>query len=107
MLSTDENNTTDNNTLSENLITEEDNRRLREKHFQDLLNENHELKEKVIELTAMCFTLARRFKNEAFSDNITSVQRQQLAEMAMARLKMTPDVYDFVHKSEEEQQQPS
>lgn len=63
--------------------------------------------ERIAQLTAMCYTLARRIRNEAFSDNITSVQRQQLAEMAMNSLVMTPQVWELVHRSEEAQQQNS
>lgn len=62
--------------------------------------------ERIAQLTAMCYTLARRLRNESFSDNITAVQRQQVAEMAMQSLQMTPQVWDLVHKSEEAQQQP-
>ena len=63
--------------------------------------------ERIAQLTAMCYTLARRLKNEAFSDNITAVQRQQMAEMAMQSLQMTPQVWELIHKSEEAQQQSS
>lgn len=63
--------------------------------------------ERIVQLTAMCYTLARRIRNESFSDNITAVQRQQMAEMAMSSLQMTPEVWDLVHKSEEAQQQNS
>lgn len=61
--------------------------------------------EQIAQLTAMCYTLARRIRNESFSDNITAVQRQQMAELAMASLQMTPQVWDLVHRSEEAQQQ--
>lgn len=61
--------------------------------------------ERIVQLTAMCYTLARRIRNESFSDNITAVQRQQMAEMAMSSLQMTPQVWDLVHRSEEQQQQ--
>lgn len=60
--------------------------------------------ERIIQLTAMCYTLARRVRNDSFSDNITAVSRQQMAEMAMNSLQMTPQVWDLVHKSEETQQ---
>ena len=65
------------------------------------------LEQRVSQLTAMCYTLARRLKNEAFADNITAVQRQQMAELAMQSLQMTPQVWDLVHRSEEAQQQNS
>jgi hypothetical protein len=61
--------------------------------------------DRIVQLTAMCYTLARRIRNESFSDNITAVQRQQMAEMAMSSLQMTPQVWDLVHRSEEQQQQ--
>jgi hypothetical protein len=61
--------------------------------------------ERIVELTAMVYTLARRLRNESFADNITAVQRQQMAEMAMQSLQMTPQVWDLVHRSEELQQQ--
>lgn len=61
--------------------------------------------EAIAQLTAMCYTLARRLRNESFNDNITAVQRQQMAEMAMNSLNMTPQVWELVHRSEEQQQQ--
>lgn len=63
--------------------------------------------ERITQLTAMCYTLARRLRNESFADNITAVQRQQMAEMAMQSLQMTPQVWDLVHKSEVQPQQDS
>jgi hypothetical protein len=63
--------------------------------------------ETIVQLTAMCYTLARRLRNESFNDTITSVQRQQMAEMAMQSLNMTADVWVLVHRSEEQQQQNS
>ena len=59
--------------------------------------------EAIAQLTAMCYTLARRLRNESFNDNITAVQRQQMAEMAMNSLNMTPQVWELVHRSEEQQ----
>lgn len=59
----------------------------------------------IAQLTAMCYTLARRLRNESFADNITAVQRQQMAELAMQSLNMTPQVWDLVHRSEEQQRQ--
>ena len=61
--------------------------------------------ERIAQLTAMCYTLARRIRNESFNDNITAVQRQQMAEMAMNSLQMTPQVWELIHKSEEAQRQ--
>lgn len=61
--------------------------------------------EQIAQLTAMCYTLARRLRNESFNDTILSVQRQQMAEMAMQSLQMTPQVWELVHRSEEQQQQ--
>lgn len=63
--------------------------------------------EAIAQLTAMCYTLARRLRTESFNDTITSVQRQQMAEMAMQSLNMTPQVWELVHRSEEQQQQNS
>lgn len=34
--------------------------------------------EQIAQLTAMCYTLARKLRNESFNDTITSVQRQQM-----------------------------
>jgi hypothetical protein len=76
----------------------------------DILRLQDEIKQRddrIAQLTAMCYTLARRLRNESFSDNITAVQRQQMAEMAMQSLQMTPAVWDLVHKSEQTQQEPS
>lgn len=61
--------------------------------------------DRIAQLTAMCYTLARKLRNESFNDTITSVQRQQMAEMAMNSLQMTPQVWELVHRSEEQQQQ--
>jgi hypothetical protein len=75
---------------------------------QKILELEAEVKKKddrIVELTAMCYTLARRLRNESFADNITAVQRQQMAEMAMMSLQMSPQVWDLVHRSEEQQQQ--
>lgn len=80
--------------------------KLQEEHKQ----KEEELKQKedrIVQLTAMCYTLARRLRNESFADNITAVTRQQMAEMAMQSLNMTPDVWVLVHKTEEQQQQAS
>jgi hypothetical protein len=87
----------------------------KEKDAQTLRNigkqyeEEHvkDLEQRVTQLTAMCYTLARRLRNESFADNITAVQRQQMAEMAMQSLQMTPQVWELIHKSEEAQQQSS
>src|SRR5262245_26351094 len=63
--------------------------------------------DRISQLTAMCYTFAKRIRNESFNDNITAVQRQQMAEMAMNSLQMTPQVWELIHKSEEAQQQSS
>jgi hypothetical protein len=72
-----------------------------------LLEQIKQKDERISQLTAMCYTLARRLRNESFADNITAVQRQQMAEMAMQSLQMTPQVWELIHKSEEAQQQSS
>jgi len=70
------------------------------------LEEQIQIKDdRIAQLTAMCYTLARRLRNESFQDNITAVSRQQMAEMAMQSLQMTPQVWDLVHRSEEQQRQ--
>lgn len=77
---------------------------------QKILELEEQVKQKddaIVQLTAMCYTLARRLRNESFADSITAVQRQQMAEMAMSSLKMTPQVWDLVHRSEEQQQSSS
>lgn len=81
---------------------------VREMNNVDILTEQLKQKdERILQLTAMCYTLARRLRNESFADNITAVQRQQMAEMAMQSLQMTPQVWELIHKSEEAQQQSS
>ena len=71
----------------------------------DLQGQLKERDQRIVQLTAMCYTLARRLRNESFQDNITAVSRQQMAEMAMSSLHMTAEVWDLVHKSEEAQRQ--
>ena len=71
----------------------------------DLESEVKKKDERITQLTAMCYTLARRLRNESFQDNITAVTRQQMAELAMQSLTMTPQVWDLVHRSEEQQRQ--
>ena len=88
-------------------ITLQDNYRLVTDRVRKLEEDNHQKDERILQLTAMCYTLARRLRNESFSDNITAVQRQQMAEMAMQSLNMTPAVWELIHKSEEAQQQNS
>lgn len=73
----------------------------------DLENDIKTKDNRIVELTAMCYTLAKRLRNESFADNITAVQRQQMAELAMNSLNMTADVWVLVHRSEEQPQQPS
>ena len=71
----------------------------------ELQTELQRKEERITQLTAMCYTLARRLRNESFLDNVTAVQRQQMAELAMQSLTMTPQVWDLVHRSEEQQKQ--
>ena len=63
---------------------------------EDLRAQIKEKEQTIVQLTAMCYTLARRLRNESFNDTITSVQRQQMAELAMQSLNMTPQVWELV-----------
>jgi hypothetical protein len=76
-----------------------------QKAIEGLEKEIKEKDDRIAQLTAMCYTLARRLRNESFQDNITAVSRQQMAEMAMQSLNMTSAVWELVHQSEEQQRQ--
>lgn len=94
-----------NNTNSETQVTDSPIIDLPRNKILELEAEVKQKDERISQLTAMCYTLARKLRNESFNDTVTSVQRQQMAEMAMQSLQMTPKVWDLVHRSEEQQQQ--
>lgn len=60
--------------------------------------ENEQLKQRVNELTALCYQVTNHFENEFFNN-------QSIVRAIRDKLVMNPDVWAIVNKSKEQQDQ--
>lgn len=77
----------------------------REAHNVDVLTkQNEELQNRVNELTALLYRMSEHFDTKSFNRTADSLDDQNLARNIKQRLRMTPEVWDIVNRSREQQQ---
>lgn len=84
--------------------TEEDNRRLREAHFKEIIDENIQLKKRLNDLTILIHQVLEQDEADFFEDNLRTMDRQNIRRMLKAKFPLTSEQVDIVNKNKEAQQ---
>lgn len=73
--------------------------------YDELKEENKQLKSRIDELTAFVYVLAEKQETEAFSDSLNIIERQNAARIIKSKIRLTIQQMEIVNKSKEIPQQ--